>query len=103
MNLHAYSNCWICEGWSQMKFVFVSGATAPRTVQPNENVFLHLSFEHYIADYMPPEKEGTYYSLRMVPPGPLRYFYTINEEIFTADGKKTDSMEEPIKIVNSIL
>lgn len=100
--LQAYSNCWICEGWTQMKFIFVSGVTAPREVQPNENVFLHLSFEQYIPDYMLPEKAGTYYSLRMVPPGPLNYFFTIGDEIFTAEGVKTDSIPEPIKIVNLI-
>lgn len=97
--LKAFSNCWFCEGWTQMKFIFVSGVTVPRDVLPNENVFIHLSFENYIPDYMLPEGTGTYYSLRMVPPGPLNYFYTINDEVYTADGVKTNSVSDPIKLV----
>ncbi len=82
-----------------MQFVFVSGVTIPRQVKPDENVFIHLSFDGYVPDYMIPEGGDSYFSLRMVPPGPLSYFYSINDEYFTSDGTKTKNAAEPIKTV----
>jgi len=100
LNLKAYSNCWICEGWTQMKFIFVSGVTIPREIKQDENVFIHLSFEGYTPDYMLPEKKaGVYYSVRMVPPGPLNFFYTINDEYFHTAEKKIEDLEKPITTV----
>ena len=99
IKLKAYSNCWICEGWTQMKFTFISGVTIPREVAEDENVFIHLSFEDYIPDYMIPEGKGTYCSIRMVPPGSLHYFYTIGDKVYNAEGTEAVDMLEPPKTV----
>ena len=71
----------------------------PRNVKSDENVFIHLSFENYIPDYMVPEGKDTFVSIRMVPPGPLHYFYSINDEYFTSDKIKSKTVIDPIKTV----
>ena len=103
ISLKAYSNCWICEGWTQMKFIFISGVTIPRKIKDDENIFLHLSFDNYESDYMEQEGSDTYFSLRMVPPGPLNYFYTIEDTIYQGSNRKTIDMEKPIKTVRGII
>ncbi len=94
IGLKAYSNCWICEGWTQMKFIFVSGVTVPRKVGEDENVFIRFSFEDYAPDYMAPEGAGTYSSTRMVPPGPLRYFFTIGDQVLNAEQVASSEIKE---------
>jgi hypothetical protein len=82
-----------------MKFIFISGVTIPRRISEDDNVFLHLSFDDYAPDYMEPEGPGVYFSLRMVPPGPLNYFYSIEGTVYQEEGKKSMRMSEPITTV----
>lgn len=86
-----------------MKFTFVSGVTIPRTIKPDENVFLHLSFENYIPDYMIPEGKGIYSSTRMVPPGSLHFFYSVEGEAYNATEGDLMKMNTPISVVNFII
>lgn len=97
--LKATSNCWICEGWSEYIFDFrplqmVDVATVP--------VRLHLSCDDYkgellnvaepISPTMPKKRKslghrgeerlGQMYQVRrMLPPGPVHYYFTVNGEV----------------------
>ena len=98
--LKACSNCWICEGWSEYVFEFrplqmVDVATVP--------VRLHLSCDGYkgeLLDVGEPasaavikqpraalgqrseERLGQLYRVRrMLPPGPIYYYFTVNGEV----------------------
>lgn len=65
MRLQIASNCWICEGWSQVEF---------KVMPKSQNVpNLHLNFENFKAQKMDedPEYKGSYRLFRMIPPGPL--------------------------------
>ena len=85
--LEAFSNCWICEGWTQIRFEFIPGVTSRHKVGKYDNVYVHLSFEDYQPDLLEEdfqaEEPGTRFSLRMVPPGSLNFFYSLNEDGFT--------------------
>jgi len=82
-----------------MKFIFISGVTIPKEVAPDDNVFLHLSFENYTPDYMEPEGKGSWSSTRMVPPGPLHYFYSIEGTVYQAEKVKSENLEKPVQTV----
>jgi NLR family CARD domain-containing protein 3 len=99
MKMKAFSNCWICEGWSQMKFVYTPGVTSSRPITEYDNLYVHLGFENYEPDLLLPESDGTFYSLRMVPPGPLRYFFSVNEEAIIAENKPQLTLKKPAKTV----
>ncbi|CDW87404.1 UNKNOWN [Stylonychia lemnae] len=79
IDLKVSSNCWVCEGWSQMEFRII-----PIDVkQP----YLHLSFENYMPQKMDqdPSLPGQYLVYRMVPPGSLGYFYSNEENVTYVD------------------
>ena len=42
------SNCWICEGWTQIRFTYRKSEDE----DPSANVFLHLEFENYTPEVM---------------------------------------------------
>lgn len=65
-------NCWICEGWSEVKFEWDGRV-------PSEPVFLHLECDNWKPELMiKDEVFDTYIIHRMVPPGITRYFYTVD-------------------------
>ena len=74
------SNCWICEGWSEVHFTYEPGVSDDN---PNHDVFkpidLHLELDHYKPDLMLPQKrnEKVYEVYRMLPPGSHKYFFRV--------------------------
>ena len=71
LSLHACSNCWICEGWTEVRFEW-DPILSP--VQPHDPktipVYLHLSTDGYAPELILPEEGSTIYAtVRMVPPG----------------------------------
>lgn len=74
--LKRINNCWICEGWREIKFSY-----KPEFISEEMNdgsVSLHLSFENYI----PSEttfQDGLFVSHRMCPPGDLFFYFTMNK------------------------
>ena len=79
--LKALSNCWICEGWVQAYFEFIPQVTHKYKLGEFDNIYLHLSFEGYKPDLMLKDsKTGQWTKYRMVPPGHISYFYSINNE-----------------------
>jgi hypothetical protein len=82
LKLKSNSNCWICEGWSEFKFTFepeepekIDKLTMP--------VMLHLSCETYSGELLEQSGHGKdviYETTRMLPPGEITYYYSINGE-----------------------
>jgi len=69
--LKATSNCWICEGWTEIKFEFTPGISSNIELEEDKPLMLHLESDEFEEDLMMPDrnKPGTYSSLRVVPPG----------------------------------
>lgn len=63
----AFDNCWICNGWVEIRFKIEDGCSSFFTGDP---VFLHLDFENYRPMYMDkdPEDPSSFVLNRMCPP-----------------------------------
>ena len=81
------SNCWICEGWSEVHFTYTPGVSDDN---PNHDVYkpidLHLELDHYKPDLMLPQtrNENVYEVYRMLPPGSHKYFFTVAGQVRVA-------------------
>jgi hypothetical protein len=85
VGLSNQSNCWVCEGWAQIKFQISINSVEIfeplRRIPPTDrNVKLYLDFENYKGEkmvYCPEER--SYILYRMVPPkAKLNYFFMCN-------------------------
>lgn len=78
MRLHASSNCWICEGWTEIKFEFNPDKVFKDKHDPYVPIYLHISSDGFEQDLLLPDpsKPGIYTSTRMVPPGEVSYYFT---------------------------
>ena len=73
IGLRATSNCWICEGWSQVRFRFVPRQSSEDILDQFSVVNLHLECDDFEAESMRKEANSDeYISVRMVPPGRMR-------------------------------
>ncbi len=89
--LVATNNCWVCEGWTLVKFTFIPQESSLDYLETGEPVYLNLEFEKFQPDPLHYDSEKEYYSLtRMVPPGPLHYYYTIRGRRVVAKGQNRD-------------
>lgn len=43
IKLSACSNCWICEGWTEVKFEFTPGISSEIPHNPEEPIYVHVS------------------------------------------------------------
>lgn len=77
-SLKAASNCWICEGWTEIKFEFTPGVSSNIEIDETKPLMLHVDCDDYEPDLMLPDKNkpGSFSSLRVVPPGKLQYYFT---------------------------
>ena len=68
-----------------------------------DNIYLHLSFEDYWPDLMlenttqSPLKERV--SIRMVPPGNIYYFFSIENQVILDNKKPIKDLSKPAKVV----
>lgn len=67
LSWRAVSNCWICERWSPVEFEW--------TGEKKDPVYLHLSFDDYDGDLLPPPD---YKITRMCPPGKFNFTFSVN-------------------------
>ena len=76
--MKATSNCWICEGWTQVLFKInpsevILDDTGKRLydeMDENTVIYIHLSIDNNEADLMEKNpKTGDHCILRMMPPG----------------------------------
>ena len=73
--LQTTSNCWICEGWTQVLFRFTPRVSSSDIVDQYTPVCLHLEIDGFAPDIMLKEAGSEQYSLlRMVPPGRQKYW-----------------------------
>lgn len=73
--IRSKNNCWICEGWREVKFEFKP--STPITDPNSHLVKIHLSSDNYKSfDMM--YINGNFEIMRMCPPGELHYFFTVD-------------------------
>lgn len=96
--LKTSSNCWICEGWTQVKFRFdpySSNNPPDKELTEQDKVFIHLSFDNYEPDVMFADNYDVYHVTRMVPPIDFNYYFTINGvPKYATDIEKQEVLEE---------
>mmetsp|Transcript_20380 Transcript_20380/g.19356 ORF Transcript_20380/g.19356 Transcript_20380/m.19356 type:complete len:446 (-) Transcript_20380:931-2268(-) len=78
--LNCSSNCWICEGWCQKLFSFSPMKYLMRDIDPYSAVYLHLDCDSFVGDLMERGPDGVYRIIRMVPPGAIKYHFSVEDE-----------------------
>ena len=95
------SNCWICEGWSQVHFIYEPGKS-----DDNKNhdefvpINLHLEIDDFKPDLLLPTEDNpkVFEVFRRLPPGNHRYFFTVGGEVTIAKDHQSvvfDGMKRP--------
>ena len=89
--------CWICEGWVEACFTWLPGKSGD---EENEPIFTHFDFDYWKSNYMGKKnKTGAYSYKRMIPPGPLSFFFTANKQTIHSKLYPTfDALEPFIKV-----
>ena len=87
------NNCWICEGWREVKFNY-------KPIKQEENIdeamaTLHLNFENYKSFSMK-LFHNNFSCYRMCPPGSLYFFIAINGIPVDNYGPITEEIKEAI-------
>lgn len=88
VKMKVYNNCWICEGWTEMKFTFHYKSFNYYDFKEGDLVYIHFNFDNFEHEEMIPDDNGIFTIIRMVPPCDLKYFYSINKEVILYDPKK---------------
>jgi hypothetical protein len=86
-------NCWICERWSEVEFVWQPGLSGTEDTDP---LYLHLHFEAYAPFLMDKREDGCFREFRMCPPGEVKYFFSPNCIPKLALGQETAELAVPI-------
>lgn len=82
------TNCWICEKWVETKFTW--------TGEANEPVCIHLECDDFQPDLL--TKDGEFFSItRVVPPGKVRFFFSLNLVMIKAKDISVVKVNPPIK------
>lgn len=107
-----HKSCWICGGYSEKSFKVVIRHDAADNLAQRASrygVYLHLSIDGFRGEKMDAVKDGsseteTYSLYRMVPPGKLYGFFTVQEDApapTESDEHEEDSDAEPVTQSNS--
>jgi len=94
LNLNVSTNCWICEGWTNIKFRIPKNRVKECLSEASENeqykasvlrpggkfqLTLYCSYDNYKPHHMNPTRDAKgnegYSIALMIPPGSLNYFY----------------------------
>jgi hypothetical protein len=80
--MQAVSNCWICEGWSEVEFRYVPPHKVDTDLTP---VKLHLQCDDFKGELLQcypvaGSNDQMYVTKRMLPPGSHQYYYTVDNE-----------------------
>jgi len=95
--IRAKNNCWICEGWKEVMFTYKPPKKTPKI--EHLDVKLHLNFDNYISTQAQ-FKLDVFVCYRMVPPGEILYFFTVNNNVIENYGSETVSTKEEIYYVS---
>lgn len=91
--------CWICDGWLEATFSWIPGSSGD---EENEPIFIHFDFEYWKSNYMGNKnKSGNYSYRRVIPPGPMSFFFTaIKQHTHSKLYQTFDALEPFIKVNN---
>ena len=89
------NNCWICEGFREIKFEYIPEEPI---VDPNNHlVKLHLSFDNYKPFDMICNGDK-FQIVRMCPPGEIQYFYTVDSVPVKSQSPSGNNVFEKIQM-----
>ena len=107
--IRAKNNCWICEGWKEIEFIYKISEEIRKNIKGPPVVKIHFGFENW-KPYEMTFRYDQWICYRMCPPGEVFYFYSINSEIdhFTTKNEKClnlkdvkdGSFEYKLKVIN---
>lgn len=92
--IRAKNNCWICEGWREIPFIY----RPEKHMKNNLDKYLiklHLNFENW-KPYDTILKDGIFKTIRMCPPGEIYYFFTVDKKPVESYGVHMHELREPI-------
>ncbi len=92
--IRAKNNCWICEGWREIPFIYRPEKSMMNKLEKYV-IRLHLSFEDW-KPYDTVLKDGIFKAIRMCPPGKIYYFFTVDKLPVLTYGVHTHKLREPI-------
>ena len=96
--LRCKNNCWICEGWREIKFNYSS--PNPSSNNKNDFIKIYLNFENYknndLNELNYVKKENNFQTYRMCPPGEVYFFISKNGPPITNYGPKTIHLKDNI-------
>ena len=95
-NFRNKNNCWICEGWREVEFVFVPKEPIDEPV--NHLVKIHLNFDNYKPFGMLCIGGTKYSIVRMCPPGDIYYFFTLDTVPVEEEGENKEKKNDIEKI-----
>ncbi|CAG9324752.1 unnamed protein product [Blepharisma stoltei] len=87
-------NCWVCEKWVEMAFIWVPGRSGEAKTEP---IFLHLECDNYEPQLMDKLPNNSYQLSRAVPPGLIRFFYSDLNGPMKSDDFKIKYLDQPFK------
>jgi hypothetical protein len=74
----------VCEGWTEVRFEWIPGVSGPEITKPDDSnyegppvLYVHISCDDYEPDMMEAGPDGYYSLTRMVPPGKLKYYFSV--------------------------
>lgn len=88
----SFNCCWLCEQWVETKFTW--------TGEISEPVCIHLECDDFQPDLMQPDplSDSNHYTItRVVPPGKIRFFFSINLVIVKSKDVKVVRLQTPIE------
>jgi hypothetical protein len=92
--IRAKNNCWICEGWREIPFIYRPEKSMMNKLEKHV-IRLHLSFEDW-KPYDTVLKDGIFKVIRMCPPGKIYYFFSVDKLPVLTYGVHTHKLREPI-------
>jgi len=96
ISLEASSNCWICEGWTEVKFEFNPDLVFEEKHDQYVPIYLHISSDKFEQDLLLPDPENPeiYTSTRMVPPGDISFYFTKESINYTSPEQDIGSLNQ---------
>lgn len=112
LDMQVADNCWICEGWTEVRFEFRPGVSFkfPDGVTSHDvhvPIHLHLELDDYKADLMLPEDPDEdpptkYISHRRIPPGrEQKFFFSIAGQQYIASDHPARKQEQRVEVTQS--
>ena len=83
--VNTFNKCWICEGWSPLKFIFHPLIFKMDPLKDTDKLYIHFNFDNFSPLLMKKDENEIFFINKMVPPGNIKYFYSINKNQFFTD------------------